>query len=139
MSLRIAFAFAALCAVSACAQSGAPAPAAATKKADQVPMPTQLRAVGDAEEGLRLLSYLALDNIPASSAFTGVEAGWRVFCTGGADVVVVNRNMTEAEIEACKQTGGAWAGFAGDGNDAPIIYVRSEISDAFLAASSAYN
>ncbi len=139
MTLRLAGALALTCAIAACAQSGAPAPAAPTEKAEQVPLPTSLRVAGDAGEGLRLLSYLSADGIPASSAFTGVESGWRIFCSGGADIVAVDRNLTDAEITACKQAGGAWSGFSGDGNDAPVIYVRSEIADAFLERSSAYN
>ncbi len=147
MSLRVVSAIAALLVISACAgdeqaveqATDAPAPATPDAKKDvQMPLPSTLRVVGDPVGGLPLLSSLSRDVISTSMSLTGVDSGIRRFCAGGADIVAVDRKITDAESAACKQAEVSWSAFSGTG-DAPDIYVRREISNAFRAASSTYD
>lgn len=97
------------------------------------------RFVGEPEAGARLMKFVEADGMNATASFDGRAPGLTAFCAGQADAVALNTDLSEAERATCKQGGASWSALSGLGTDAPILYIRYDIANAFVAESSGYN
>lgn len=100
------------------------------------PLPAQLRLVGEPGPGATISNALAADGIPVAAAYAGRAQGIQAFCSGAADGVALSSDLADAEIDACKASGGSWSALSGPGG--AILYVNYAYADALIAGSSAF-
>ena len=130
--MRYLISASALLLVASCAQPEQPtAPEAAAEPG--------LRFVGEPEAGARLMKYVEADGMNATASFDGRDQGLAAFCTGQADAVALTTDLSDTERATCKQGGVSWSALSGLGTDAPILYIRYDIANEFVAESSGYN
>lgn len=85
------------------------------------------------------MKYVEADGMTATASFDGRAQGLAEFCTGKADAVALNTDLNDGERATCKQGGVSWSALSGLGTDAPILYIRYDIGNEFVAQSSGYN
>lgn len=97
-----------------------------------------LRIVGEEGADARLMPSLEADRIEVTGAFEGRSAGLARFCSGQAEALALETDLTESERSQCVEAGGVWTTLVGQANEAPILLMSPDLAELFVLRSSIY-
>lgn len=138
--LRIT-ALAALGALAACMEAGtdttaSPTRTAAPERAPAGQLPEVLRLAGERQPVETLHRNLMAEGINAEIVAVGRDAGHRLVCSGGAEVLVIETDLSDTERRACSDLGMTWS--VGSTESGYIAYADYHWSENLFRASSEF-